>query len=241
MFYTEEELDKVIPPYPGTGGVGKEKWIPVYKQRIKQLDFLCSTDSLDFSSTTTSPLATTFNVDNESLEGYNPSGITYTILTLSKMCQFRNDFLETEWNDKGEDKSYKSLCNFLRSIEQFLPLNLRSNTVGVNSIWPCHFDFGRYENGDYKSDTLLAEWLAKTKVWLFNRTQEILVHFMRKAALNPNPKSTEFEILNKRFKYLFDDDHGREWKIEAKQTATESTEKDSGLTIIFTDAKKDEE
>ena len=243
MFYTEEELDKIIPPYPGTGGVGKEKWIPVYKLRIKQLDFLCSIDSLDFSSTTTTPLANAFNVGNEDLDGFNPSGITYTILTLSKICQFRNDFLDTEWNDKGEDKSYKGLCNFLRSIEQFLPLTLRSNTVGVNSIWPCHFDFGRYENNDYKSDTLLAEWLAKTKVWLFNRTQEILVHYMRKAALNPNPKSTEFEILNKRFKYLFDDDNKREWKIEAKQTSTEPTEKDSGgLTIVFTDApKKNEE
>ena len=242
MFYTDEELDKIIPPYPGSGGVGKEKWIPVYKQRIKQLDFLCSIDSLDFSSTTSTPLANAFNVDNTDLDGFNPSGITYTILTLSKICQFRNDFLDAEWNGKGEDKSYKGLCNFLRSIEQFMPYNLRSNIVGLNSIWPCHFDFGRYENGDYKSDTLLAEWLTKTKVWLFERTQELLVHYMRKAALNPNPKSTEFEILNKRFKYLFEDDNKREWRIETKQTTTEPENKDSGgLTIIFTDAPKKDE
>ena len=240
MFYTEEELDKVIPPYPGSGGVGKENWAPLYKQRIKQLDFLCSTDSLDFSSTTTSPLATTFNVDNESLEGYNPSGITYTILTLNKMCQFRNNFLQTEWNDKGEDKSYELVCKFLRSIDQFLPINLRSKAVGMNTIWPSHFHFERHENDDYKAETLLAQWLAKTKVWLFERTQELLVHYTRKAAMNPNPKSTDFEILTRRFYTLFDREDRHELKIQAEKN--KEMEKDTGgLTIVFTDAKKDDE
>lgn len=96
--------------------------------------------------------------------------------------------------NKAEDgvdgfKDFYIESAFLRQVDCYMPERLRSKTVGVNTIWT-----GRKLNA-----TELKPLLSELRMWLYTMCTRILNHYTMKAMTCPNPNSTYFKMLERRF------------------------------------------
>jgi hypothetical protein len=113
------------------------------KIRLEQVEWLLENytepEYMPDTTNNMSTLSTTFDVGNNvDLEGYNPCGITMAILNY-----------RTTWNNKTQDLTYYSAAAFMRNIQCYLPVKLRTKDNPWN---PINFQGERFEN-DGAEDT----------------------------------------------------------------------------------------
>lgn len=158
-----------------------------------------------------SSLSDTFNVGDVNNDGYNPCGITMSILNLNL-----NKFKTTD------EISYHGVATFFRNIDSYLPKNLRVG-VNANKVW-CGRNFQNEEK--MSEDTIeLFESVIDLLMQMKTRIENDLTC---KYYINGKPQ--HIEILKRRFKNNWSE------KIETENENHDTVEGGLSLEIKFEDA-----
>ena len=186
------------------------------KKRIEQIDFLLSTmndpvyvpEAQNFSS-----LNEAFETSNPDLIGLDRCGITMAVLNFH--------YLKTG-KAENSDASY-AVQNFMRSIQQYLPIKLRSDCWGR---WGWALTkVGKSANGPSKE---MLDKFDELRDWIFNFRDRIENDLTSKYLMGAKPQY--IETLKRRFKQNWSE------KIETENETNNHVDGGLNVEIKFTDA-----
>lgn len=184
------------------------------KKRIEQIDFLLSTmndpvyvpEIQNFSS-----LDEAFDMSNPDLIGLDRCGITMAVLN------FR--YLKTG-KAENSDASY-AVQNFMRGIQQYLPIKLRSDCWG-------RWGWALTKTGGNGPSQEMVDKFDDLRDWLFNFRDRIENDLTSKYLMGA--KQQYLETLKRRYKYNWSE------KIETENETNNHVDGGLNIEIKFTDA-----
>lgn len=161
-----------------------------------------------------SSLSDTFQINDdldEDMIGYNPCGITMTLLNYEPK------------NTKAPEMSYYGVATFMRSIQHYLPNKLRSKTETFKLWNPRSF-----EPANSTFDETTVELLEQIMDWIMSMKGRILNDLTNKYMLGG--KNQYLELLKRRYKNQYSE------KVETVNENHDTVEGGLSIEVEFVDA-----
>ena len=161
-----------------------------------------------------SSLSDTFQINDdldEDMIGYNPCGITMTLLNYEPK------------NTKAPEMSYYGVATFMRSIQYYLPNKLRSKTEPFKLWNPRSF-----EPANSTFDETTVELLEQIMDWIMSMKGRILNDLTNKYMLGG--KNQYLELLKRRYKNQYSE------KVETVNENHDTVEGGLSIEVEFVDA-----
>lgn len=184
------------------------------KRRHEQIKFLLEnmTDPQFVPNDSFNTLTGTFNMVDDKTSGWNPVGITYTIMNHADPRFLRVD--------PENPKSYSSLATLMNKIEPYLPYKLRSDKR-CNKLWrgdSMIFD---------KMDPETVDLMKELHYWFLEMRNKIETELTSRYFMGG--KAQHIEILKRRFK------EGWTEKIETENNTKAEVTGGFNINISFED------
>lgn len=157
-------------------------------------------------------LSDTFSIPNnidKDMIGYNPCGITMTLLNYEPK------------NTKATEMSYSGVATVMRNLQPYLPKKLRSSVENYKLWNPRSFEPA---NSKFDDDTV--ELLEQMIDWVRSMKSRIQDDLSNKYMLGGKPQY--LELLKRRFK--------NQYSERTEQTVDANVNTDSVINVIISDA-----
>lgn len=157
-------------------------------------------------------LSDTFSIPNTidaDMIGYNPCGITMTLLNYEPK------------NTKATEMSYYGVATVMRNLQPYLPKKLRS-TIENYKLWNPR----SFEPANSKFDDDTVELLEQMIDWVRSMKSRIQDDLSNKYMLGGKPQY--LELLKRRFK--------NQYSERTEQTVDANVNTDSVINVIISDA-----